>query len=264
MMVIASLCTDVTKLIFRRPYQTTGLGSFVKSHESSLSHIQAKLSEWKTALPSGLQYTKQKLVEAAQHRHAGSFIAMHALYHISQLKTARNAHHELLSPHTVARQIRLAHSSAIRLLEIVCDIRSTKPRGPGEGQDPVNLLSSIFIYGITAAIDTLSAGGLRKDLERTMMLINDSIATLHDLARFSASAEVQAKQTYSRKAQIELQTTKIFGTRAVTVEPRATNGEGNEDYWRISEPMEKMFDLQQDVSYGTSSTIYFTALREGH
>jgi hypothetical protein len=36
MMVIASLCTDVTKLVFRRPYQITGLGSFVRSHKSSL------------------------------------------------------------------------------------------------------------------------------------------------------------------------------------------------------------------------------------
>jgi hypothetical protein len=46
--------------------------------------------------------------------------------------------------------------------------------------------------------------------------------------------------------------------------PRATNGEGNEDCWKIDEPMEEVFTLQQDVSYGTSSTIYFTALREGH
>jgi hypothetical protein len=39
MMVIASLYTDVTNLIFRRPYQTAGPGSYVKSHESSLSDI---------------------------------------------------------------------------------------------------------------------------------------------------------------------------------------------------------------------------------
>jgi hypothetical protein len=187
---------------------------------------------------------------------------MHALYHISQLRTARNAHHELLSPDTVARQIRLAHSSAIHLLEIVCDIRSTKSRRLGEGQDPINLLSPIFFYGITAAIDTLSAGGLREDFERTTMLINDSIATLHDLARFSARAEIQAKQTNYRKGQIELQTTKSFETTAVIVKPRTTIGEGHGGYWRISEPMEKMFNLQQDVSYGTSSTIYFMALRE--
>jgi hypothetical protein len=189
---------------------------------------------------------------------------MHALYHISQLKTAQNAHHELLSPHTVARQIRLAQSRAIHLMEIVCDIRSTKPRRSGEGRDPINLLSPIFIYGITAAIDTLSAGGLRIDFERTMMLINDSIAALHDLARFCASAEVQAKQTNSRKARIDLHTTESFETTAVIVKPRAIIGEAHEGYWRISESMEKMFNLQQNASYGTSSTIYFKALREGH
>jgi hypothetical protein len=67
-----------------------------------------------------------------------------------------------------------------------------------------------------------------------------------------------------RNAQIELQTTKISKRKAVIAAPRATNGEGNEDCWKIDEPMEEVFTLQQDVSYGTSSTIYFTALREGH
>jgi hypothetical protein len=48
------------------------------------------------------------------------------------------------------------------------------------------------------------------------------------------------------------------------VKPRAIIGEAHEGYWRISESMEKMLNLQQNVSYGTSSTIYFKALREGH
>ena len=262
-MVVASLWTDVTKLIFRRPRQTAGPGSYVKSHESLLDDIQRKLFDWRNALPSHLQYSRQKLVEANQHGYAGSLIAMHALYHISQLKAARNAHHELLSPRTMARQINVAHSHAIQLLEMVCDVRSTKSPGSGKDQDPINLLSPFFAYGITAAIDTLSAGGLREDFGRTTMLMNDGIATLHDLSQFCASAKIQARQTSKRMALIEVRAAESFESTAVVAAPRAINGRENQDCWRINEPMEKVFTLQQDVSYGTSPTIYFAALREG-
>ncbi|TIA31098.1 hypothetical protein D6C78_09162 [Aureobasidium pullulans] len=262
-MVVASLWTDVTKLIFRRPRQTAGPGSYVKSHESLLDDIQRKLFDWRNALPSHLQYSRQKLVEANQHGYAGSLIAMHALYHISQLKAARNAHHELLSPRTMARQINVAHSHAIQLLEMVCDVRSTKSPGSGKDQDPINLLSPFFAYGITAAIDTLSAGGLREDFGRTIMLMNDGIATLHDLSQFCASAKIQARQTSKRMALIEVRAAESFESTAVVAAPRAINGRENQDCWRINEPMEKVFTLQQDVSYGTSPTIYFAALREG-
>ncbi|KAI4732150.1 hypothetical protein E4T49_00150 [Aureobasidium sp. EXF-10728] len=262
-MIIASLWTNVTNLIFRRPRQTADSGSYVKSHESLLGDVQAKLFDWRTSLPSHLQYSRQRLVEATQHGYAGSLIAMHALYHISQMKAARNAHHELLSPHTTSRQIRLAHKNAVRLLEMVCDIRSTKPHGSGKGQDPINLLSPFFAYGITTAIDILSAGGLKEDFGHIMRLVNDSIATLHDLAQFCASARIQAKQTSKRMALMEVRAAENFEATAVVAAPRATNAGMNENCWRISEPMEQVFTLQQDVCYGTSPAIYFKALREG-
>lgn len=263
-MIIASLWTDVTKLIFRRPRQTADSGSYLKSHESLLGDIQAKLFDWKSSLPLHLQYSRQRLVEATHHGYAGSLIAMHALYNVSQLKAARNAHHELLSPQTTSRQIRIAHTNAVQLLEMVCDIRSTKPHGSGKGQDPINLLSPFFAYGITAAIDTLSAGGLREELGHTMRLINDSIATLHNLGQFCASAKTQAKQASKRMALIEARAAESFKATAVVTAPRATNGGETENCWRISEPMEQVLTLQQDVCYGTSPAIYFKALREGH
>jgi hypothetical protein len=262
-MIIASLWTDVTKLIFRRPRQTADSGSYTKSHESLLGDVQAKLFDWKTSLPPYLQYSRQRLIEATQHGYGGSLIAMHALYHISQLKAARNAHHELLSPHTTVRQIRLAHTNATQLLEMVCDVRSMSSQGSGKGQDPVNLLSPFFAYGITAAIDTLSAGGLREDFGRTMALISDSIAALHDLAHFCASAKAQAKQTSKRMALMQARAAECFETAPVIAAPRATNGGDTMNCWRIDEPMEQVFTLQQDVSYGTSPAIYFKALREG-
>jgi len=262
-MIIASLWTDVTKLIFRRPRQTADPGSYVKSHESMLGDVQAKLFDWKTSLPPHLQYSRQRLVEATQHGYGGSLIAMHALYHISQLKAARNAHHELLSPHTTVRQIRLAHTNATQLLEMVSDVRSMSSLGSGKGQDPANLLSPFFAYGITAAIDTLSAGGLREDFGRTMSLISDSIAALHDLAHFCASAKAQVKQTSKRMALMEARAAQSFETTAVIAAPRASNGGDTINCWRIDEPMEQVFSLQQDVSYGTSPATYFKALREG-
>ncbi|KAI4851804.1 hypothetical protein E4T44_01909 [Aureobasidium sp. EXF-8845] len=197
-MVVASFWTDVTKLIFCRPRQVAGPGSYVKSHEALLDDIQARLFDWKNELPSHLQYSRQKLIEAIQHDCASDLITMHALYHISQLKAARHAHHELLPPRTMARQIRVAHSHATRLLEMACDVRSTKPLRSGKGQNSIGLLSSFFTYGITAAIDTLSAGGLKEDFGRTAKLMDDSIATLHDLAEFCASAKIQARQTSRR------------------------------------------------------------------
>lgn len=260
---IAALWTDVIDLIFRRPRKSAGSNSYVKSHESLLDGVQAKLFDWKNALPPHLRYSYQTLTEAIQHGYAGSLVSMHALYHISQLKAARNAHHELLSSHTVARQIRVAHSHASQLLEMVCDIRRSAPRGSGQAQDPLNLLSPFFAYGITAAIDTLSAGGLREDLGRTMVLLKDGIATLHDLSRFCASAQTQARQTSRRLAQIEDQAAKSLEAKALVAAPRAINGRANENCWRIDEPLEKQLPLQQDVSYGTSSTTYLTALSEG-
>lgn len=262
-MIIASLWTNVTKLIFRRPRQSADSGSYIKSHESSLGDVQAKLFDWRSSLPPHLQYSRQRLVEATQHGYAGSLIAMHALYHISQLKAARNAHHELLSPHTTLQQIRLAYANATQLLEMVCDVRSITPHGSGKAQDPANLLSPFFAYGITAAIDTLSAGGLREDFGRTMVLISDSIAALKDLAQFCASAKAQAKQTSKRMALMEARAAESFEPTPVVSAPRATNGGESMDCWRINEPMEQVFTLQQDVTYGTSPAIYFKALREG-
>ncbi|KAI4750206.1 hypothetical protein E4T52_17196 [Aureobasidium sp. EXF-3400] len=263
-MVVAALWTDVTRFIFRRPRKIVGPRSYGKSHESLQDDIQDKLVDWKNALPFYLRYSRQKLVEAIRDGYAGSIIAMHALYHISQLKAARHAHHELLSPCAIARQIRVSHSHATQLLEMTCDIRSTTSHGSGKDQDSIYLLSPFFAYGIASAIDTLSAGGLREDFGRTIELMEDSAATLHGLAQLFASAKVQSRQTSRRIALVKARAVETIGETAVMVTSGTTQSRENEACWRIDEPMEKVFPSQQDVSFGTSSTVYFTALSQRH
>ena len=258
---VAALWTDVIKLIFRRPHQVSGPEMYTRSHESSADNIQTRLLDWKNSLPRHLQYNRHNLVDAIHLGYAGSLISMHALYHISQLKAARNVYHELLAQHAVSRNIRAAHSHAYQLLEMVFDIRNTQPNIPDPRYNPVNLLSSFFAYGITAAIDTLSAGGFREDLGRLRMILMGSITILHDLGQFCVSAKTQAKQASRRMDQIEARATECFESRGRATGQVATITQDTEEYWKIAEPMEKQFDLQQDVSYGTALSVYLSALR---
>lgn len=212
-------------------------------------------------MPPHLNYSRQALTKAIRCGYAGSLISMHTLYHMTQFKFARHTYHEHLSPSTIVRHIQIAHTHAFTLLEIVCDlgsrIRSTGSTGSEEFPQQIAAWSPFIVSSTLTAIDTISAGSLRQNIKSTMMMLEKSILSLCNFARFHTITESQIRRMRERVAQIEVWVVKRLNVSAFDIDSLATSGEENESYWTIREPMERRYSLQQDIIYGTSPSVYF-------
>ncbi|KAI4850977.1 hypothetical protein E4T45_05269 [Aureobasidium sp. EXF-8846] len=261
---IAVLWTNATKLLSAPLSRFVDADSHSMIYESTVLEMQTNNRKWRSSLPHHLIYSRQTLVMAMQSRYAGSLVSMHTLYHICQLEIARHTRHKYLSPRTVTRHIQMARSHAFALLEIVCDLgsqtRGTIPGRSNEGEEGIAFWSSLVFRGAVVAIDTLSAGGPKRDIEQTITILEKSIASLHNFVRSSTSVESQMGRLCRRIDQIKVQVASCTKTVVVTTASRAENGEEDKEFWKIKAPMEKWFPLEQDISYGTVSKTYFSAL----
>lgn len=250
---IASLWQRVVEFTYRssrRPFAT-----YPQSYEAFYTDIQKEFSDWTGQLPPHLQYSYKALMDSLHNGHVGNFLAMHVLYHMSQLKAARMIYHQQLPAGVVMRSIRAANFHASQLLKVVRDVRLAKDQYSGTGASVADLMSPFIAFSITTAIDTLGAGGLREDLAVTNGALSSAVATLQDISTFCVSARSQAKRAEMRLAQM----------KAIQTHPNSygTNGRDESDRsWSIAEPLEKYFPLAQDVVYGVPASTYIAALQE--
>lgn len=250
---ISVLWKEVAQFIYRSAHHTPSM--YAARYESFLGSIQGRLAEWNHRLPHYLKYGRENLERAIHHDYAGDYVSLHTLYLFSNLKVARMARHELLTPQMVARNICAAHSHALQLLAFIRDIKGmTLPLSQNSNRRTTDFMSSFIAYAVTSAIDTVGAGGLREEVVATRQVLSTAVEVLRELSRHCHSARVQHRKAERRLIQIE-----SCPTESDIRPGRGTDGR----CWRITEPIEKALTLQQDVIYGVSSATFCEALTEG-
>ncbi|KAL1302975.1 hypothetical protein AAFC00_003292 [Neodothiora populina] len=222
--------------------------------ESFQETMQRRLYDWQQTLPQHFKYSREELDQAIHRGYAGDFLAMHTLYLFSQLKLSRMIRHELLPMDVVARSICAAHSHALQLLALLCDVTILIASASNIGIRTTDLMSPFIAQAMSFAIDTLGAGGLREEIVTTQQVLSIAIEVLRDLSQHCVSTWILVKKAEKRLTQIESWPSEL--------DIRAGRGQTRR-CWRTQEPMDKAPPLEQDVMYGVSSAIFSEALTEG-
>lgn len=249
---VSILWKEVVQFTYRSAHQAPS--TYPRKYEYFLGSVQRRLSDWIYGLPPYLKYSRENLELALNRDYAGDFVSMHILHLSSYLQAARMIRHELIPENVVARSICAAHSHALQLLALLRDIRVLTLASPNNNRRTTDFMSPFISYAVCSAIDTLGAGGLREEIVATKQVLSTTIEILRDHSRHCKRARDQLMKAEKRLAQIE----------AWPPEMDVRAGRNAESLcWRITEPMERLMSLQQDVMYGVSSSTFAEALTEG-
>ena len=252
--IVAVLWGNVLDFTFRGLYRgATGYDAAYKHFYDDTNH---GLQGWRTRLPQHLQYSEQNLELSIQQGYAGTFIAMHAMYHMAQIKMNRYVHHALV-PDIVPKNLKAANESARELLRQMGALRSARRSiaTPAEGQPTTFALSTPFPgYATLAAIDITSAGGWELSLSSTINEIFDGLSCLQELSRYWIPAKEQLRACEKRYYQIQ------------NILQRRTSHEGAwmGRKWGMDKPLEQEFnDAKYDCVWGlgNGSEVYFETLK---
>ncbi|MCJ1370054.1 hypothetical protein MMC20_001266, partial [Loxospora ochrophaea] len=239
MVQISTIWSDVLAHIYRSSHQSPEV--YLASYEAFYSNICNRLSGWASSLPSNLRFNRFNLESNVDNGHIGTFVSIHAFYHITFMKLNRHIRHGCLPTSTISHNIREAVRHAQELLDIIDTISAVDrkkrltPNAPG--QDPLDFsFSTPFAgYAVLAAIDILSAAGsLGPVFTDTLRRMNSCLDVIDELAHFWASAKGQRKAIRHR---IEELANSVID-----------NGPGRHA-WVLKIPIEKTYTADQDAFY---------------
>lgn len=257
--LISAIWGDVMTFIYRaqnRPSDDPA--GYKEAYEAFYQKTNNAIQGWHSRLPYYLTYSEENLDRSIQAGFAGTFIAIHALYHFTQVKLNRCVRHALV-PELVPRNIRIAHSHAYRALQLMCAVGAARRdiAQPFLGQCPTYTLTTPFAgYAILCAVDVVGAGGLDSNLGATLDTINGALSCLRELKQFWASAKSQSKAAEKRGYQIQ---------NIVKNPMKAKSGCWLGRSWGVEKALalDTDFPPKDDCIYGVESQVYFDALREG-
>ena len=258
LMIIAILWGNVVDFVSRAWYRAPA--AYGDVYSAFYDDINQLLQGWHTRLPPHLQYSEDNLDRSIQQGYAGTFIAMHALYHLAQIYMNRYVRHAVMAD-IVPRNIHAANESAHGLLRLMGAIQSARKAitSPAEGQPITFSLSTPFPgYATLAAIDVVGAGDWEWMLNPTMKEIFDGLGCLRDLSKYWASAKEQLKACEKRYYQIQ----NILQRRL------SQEGAWLGRKWGMNKPLEQEFDdPQYDCIWGLGDSdeakeIYFDTLKK--
>ena len=93
LVLVAAIWGDMVDFVFRAPHKASSI--YVEAYKTFYTDLGNRLQGWLTRLPDHLQYNEANLDRSIQHGYAGTFISMHTLYHLSQMKLNRYLRHSL-------------------------------------------------------------------------------------------------------------------------------------------------------------------------
>ena len=237
---ISSIWEEVLAKIYRTPYQAPE--SYGTDYDSFYDIISNRLSAWESSLPPHLQYSSSNLEASVDCGTAGTFVSLHALYHITFMKLNRHVRHGHLSLSSFERNVQEATRHARQLLFIMHTLsqinRSKRiPSSVSSDERHDFVFSTPFAgYATLCAIDILSAGGSLEsnDFVDTLRMINSGLPVVEELSQFWASARGQRKAI--RRRIEELANCVI------------DNG-GDRNAWKMKQSMEKTLGSDHDLFY---------------
>lgn len=255
--LVASIWGDVIDFVFRAPHQA--VASYNDTYENFYTDVENRLQGWLTRLPEHLQYHPTNLEKSIQGGYAGTFISIHALYHLCCMKLNRCLRHQLARG-SISRNIRAAHDHGHQVLHLMNAVNFARRQvdSPADGQAGTFVVSTPFVgYAALAAVDIVSAGGTDSALASTLEEISAGLTSLQELSGFWVSARDQARLCEKRYYQIQ----NILKSPA-----RAKGGAWLGRSWGLEKPLESDLLTEDDCIYGLAEEVYFDALKDssGH
>ena len=266
LVLAAAIWGDVTDYTFRasnRPNTT-----YRECYEAFYAQTHSRAQEWLSRLPAHLQYNETNLDRSIQQGSVGTFVSMHVLYHLSLIKLNRYMRHAVI-PESVTRNIRTANYHGHQILQIMTALHVARREiaTPDQGQPAVCTFTTPFPgYGILAAIDVVSAGGLDSNLKTTLDEIDGALGCLLELAQYWNSAMDQLRSCQKRYLQL----------KNITTNPiKSASGCWIGRKWGVKTPLEREYGPDNDCIYGHGSgrdqeadedgivDKYFDAFKEG-
>jgi len=254
--LVAAVWGDVLDFIARAPHRAEL--SYRESYEAFYVDISNRLHGWLTRLPDHLQYTETNLARAIQHGYAGTYVSMHALYHLSSMKLNRCLRHAW-APDAIKRNIRAAHEHGHHMLQIMRGLqvarRDIVPPGiSGQKGDDYTFSTPFVGYATLAAVDIVSAGAPDSQLATTLDEIRSGLSGLQELSRFWNAAKNQFRACETRFYQIQ---------NILTNPARARSGAWLGREWGLEKSLDSECGTEDDCIYGLGdNTGYFDAFKD--
>ena len=258
LVLVAAIWGDVVDFLARAPHRAAS--AYGEGYSLFYNETWNRLQGWYTRLPAHLQYSEANLDQSIQQAYAGTFISMHTLYHLSQMKLNRYLRHSLV-PQLVSRNIRVAHSHSHQMLQMMNSLRTAR-RGistPAEGQPPAFLFSTQFPgYATLSAIDIVGAGDWEPNFGTTINEIEGALDCLRELSTYWRSSKEQLRACEKKFYQIK---------NIVTYPAKARSGAWLGQRWGTEKSIDQEFGDENDCIYGLGDSneakwMYFDALQK--
>lgn len=252
LVLIGAIWGDVANFTYRAVHRSPR--TYEEEYEKFYEDTQTALQGWESRLPEQLRFNQTNVERCLQADHAGPFISMHVLYHLSWLKMSRFVRYEYIQ-RSIARNVRATYHHAHELLRVISVFRTAQEQAAKEGHPTFAFATPFVGYAILAAIDVVGAGGLDSNLKSTLDVINDGLICLRELGRYWNSARDQDRACEKRYYQIQNVLKHPFTARSGCWLGRE---------WGVhsASSLEREFSLENDCIYGVSDRVYFDALKE--
>ncbi|KAF2220607.1 hypothetical protein BDZ85DRAFT_28902 [Elsinoe ampelina] len=241
----------VDQFITPHSYRATAL--YAREYEIFFRNTEEQLGRWFAGLPSDLHISDISLNKAMKNEVTGIVTAMSSLYHTAVVRSCRYARHQLLDRNTISRNIQQANHSARQLLHLaqtLCTFGQNLP----EGQSLQDLISPFFATAVYNAIDTISAGGLFRDLRGLLTAVMDGFTIIKTIGHVWPFAKIQLSHVEQRLTELQslFQNHEHPPPNIILVDDQG---------WRCREPFLKVYGAEYDLIYGVEAKEYLHALR---
>lgn len=192
---VTSIWGDVRDHIYRGSRTSSSSSEPSPSFHATTT---ARLEAWRTCLPHSLENTTQNLDNALAHGTLGSFVAMHAIYHVTHAKLNRYTCPAAVASFTLQGHVRAAHQHAAAVLRLAETLGARAARQPGSAAARRRFASPYFGFVIVAAVDIVSAKGRLADIPALRARVDGARRVVDELAGFWHSARLQREQIAAR------------------------------------------------------------------
>ncbi|KFX98434.1 hypothetical protein O988_04340 [Pseudogymnoascus sp. VKM F-3808] len=158
----------------------------------------ARLEGWRASLLPSTENTLENLDSAVMDGTLGSFVSLHALYHVSYANLHRYGLHESEATPTLKSSLRTIYVHAKAVLDLGQNMATRGSRLSHSPASTTKFSSPYFGFIIVNAIDILSAKGRLADISAFHARVDGASKVVDELASFWHSARLQQDQIKAR------------------------------------------------------------------
>ncbi|KFY08563.1 hypothetical protein V492_06120 [Pseudogymnoascus sp. VKM F-4246] len=158
----------------------------------------ARLEGWRASLLPSAENTIENLDAAVMEGSMGSFVSLHALYHVSYANLHRYGQFDSVTTPSLKTSLRTTFEHANAILDLGQNMASRSVRRPTSPAASTKFSSPYFGFIIVNAIDILSAKGRLADITIFQARIDGASKVVDELAGFWHSGRLQQLQITER------------------------------------------------------------------